>query len=115
MTRVKSSRVKHNRHKKILKSAKGYRGGRHRLVRTAKEAVMHAGAYAFHGRKLRKRDKKSEWLIKINAALKEHNVSYSRFINGLKNNQIILDRKILAKIAQDDKQTFSSIVKESNK
>ena len=115
MTRVKSSRVKHNRHKKILKSAKGYRGGRSRLVRTAKEAVMHAGSYAFHGRKLRKRDKKSEWVIKINAALKEHNVSYNKFINGLKNNSVVLDRKILAKIAQDDSQTFSDIVKESQK
>ena len=115
MTRVKSSRVKHNRHKKILKSAKGFRGGRSRLVRTAKEAVMHAGSYAFHGRKLRKRDKKSEWIVRINGALKEHNISYSKFINGLKNNQILLDRKILAKIAQDDSQTFSSIVKQSQK
>ena len=115
MTRVKSSRVKHNRHKKILKSAKGFRGGRSRLVRTAKEAVMHAGSYAFHGRKLRKRDKKSEWIVQINGALKEHNISYSKFINGLKNNQILLDRKILAKIPQDDSQTFSSIVKQSQK
>ena len=115
MTRVKSTRVKHNRHKKILKSAKGYRGARSRLVRTAKEAVMHAGSYAFHGRKIRKRDKKSEWIIKINAALKDHNVSYNKFINGLKNNQILIDRKILAKIAQDDSQTFSTIVKESQK
>ena len=115
MTRVKAGRIKHQKHKKILKQAKGYRGARSKLVRTAKEAVMHAGAYAYAGRKQRKRDKRSEWIVTMNAALKEHEVSYSKFINLLKQSYIVLDRKILSEIIMKDKPTFDYIVKHVNK
>ena len=115
MTRVKSGRIKHQKHQKILKAAKGYRGARSKLVRTAKEAVMHAGSYAYTGRKQRKRDKRSEWIVTINAALKEHEVSYSKFINLLKESEIVLDRKILSEIIRKDKPTFDHIVNQVNK
>lgn len=110
MTRVKSSRVKKARHKKILSAAKGYRGARSKLVRTAKEAVMHAGEYAYSGRKQRKRQKRREWITTINAALSKHDISYNQFIKKLKDNKIQLDRKILAEIILKDQNTFDTIV-----
>lgn len=115
MTRVKTSRIKRQKHKKILKEAKGYRGARSKLVRTAKEALMHAGSYAYAGRKQRKRDKRTEWIVTINAALKEHEISYHKFIQLLKQNEIILDRKILSEIIEKDKSTFDHIVKQLEK
>src|SRR3990172_6357102 len=110
MTRVKKGLTKGKRHKKILKSAKGYRGARSRLVRTAKEAVLHAGEYAFAGRKQKKRQKRSLWITKINAALDDKDISYNRFISGLKKAEISLDRKILADIALSDPDTFRQIL-----
>ncbi len=115
MTRVKTARIKRLKHKKILKLAKGYRGGRSTLVRTAKEAVMHAGAYAYAGRKQRKRQKKTEWIVVINAALKEHDLPYNKFINLLKLIKISIDRKIMAQIVTEYKPTFNLIVKEGKK
>ncbi len=110
MARVKKGQTKRAKHKKILKSAKGYFGARSKLVRTAKEAVMHAGAYAYAGRKQRKQQKRTGWITKINAALGE-DYSYNSFINSLKERKIELDRKILAEIAEVDPETFKKIIK----
>lgn len=109
MTRVKKGLIKVKRHKKILKLAKGYRGSRSKLVRTAKEAVLHAGAYAFAGRKQRKQQKRTSWIMTINAALEE--VPYNKFIKDIKAKNIALDRKILAEIAKSDLPTFKKIAK----
>ncbi len=109
MTRVKKGVTKRARHKKILESAKGYRGARSKLVRTAREAVMHAGSYAYAGRKQRKQQARTLWIIKINAALGEK-TAYKDFINNLKKQNIDLDRKVLADIAENDSATFEKIV-----
>jgi large subunit ribosomal protein L20 len=108
MTRVKKGLTKRARHKKILEAAKGYRGARSKLIRTAKEAVMHAGAYAYNGRKERKQQARRLWITKINAAL--GGKSYSQFISSLKKSNIELDRKILADIAENDPNTFKEIL-----
>lgn len=109
--RVKRGTTTHKRHKKILKLAKGYRGGRSKLIKEAKTAVMHAGADAYRGRKQKKRDNRSLWIIRINAALSEHNVSYNKFMNDLKKKNIELDRKVLAQIAMEDPKSFADLVK----
>ena len=93
--------------------AKGYRQARSRRIQTAKEAVLHAGAYAYAGRKLRKRDLRSLWITRINASVKSLGISYSKFIAGLKKEKIEIDRKILAEIAVKDAETFKKIVKEA--
>lgn len=113
MARVKRGVTKRARHKKILKSTEGYRGAKRRLVRVAKEAMLHAGEYAFAGRKLRKRDFRSLWIIRINAALRNSHtkLSYSQFINKLKEKRVEIDRKILADLATSDQNTFNKIVK----
>jgi large subunit ribosomal protein L20 len=109
--RVKS--VSAIRHRKILKSAKGYRQARSRRIQTAKEAVLHAGAYAYAGRKLKKRDLRALWITRVSAATKALGVSYSKFIAGLKKEKIEIDRKILSDIATKDPGTFKKIVKEA--
>uniref|UniRef100_A0A832E0N9 Large ribosomal subunit protein bL20 n=1 Tax=candidate division WWE3 bacterium TaxID=2053526 RepID=A0A832E0N9_UNCKA len=98
------------RHKKILKMARGYRGARHRQYRRAKEAVLHAGQSAFAGRRLRRRNFRSLWIRRINAALTPYQISYSRFIKILKESGIELDRKILAQLALEEPETFKKIV-----
>lgn len=108
MSRVKKGITKRQKHKKILKAAKGYFGARSKLVRTAKEAVMHAGSYAYSGRKQRKQQKRTLWITKINAALGE-SISYKDFIHQLKQSNILLDRKILSEIAENDPKTFQKI------
>lgn len=108
--RVKTGPYRHRRHKKLLTQAKGFRMTRHRLVRSASQAVLHAGEYAFAGRKLRKRDFRRLWITRINAALSESDLSYSQFIAGLKKAKIELDRKILANLATSDPQTFKVIL-----
>jgi len=110
MPRVKRGTTARARHKKLLKSAKGYYGARSRVYRTAKQAVIKAGQYAYAGRKQRKRQFRSLWIIRINAAVREHGLSYSKFVNGLKNSGIEIDRKILADLAVNDKVAFASIV-----
>ncbi|AKM79185.1 MAG: Ribosomal protein L20, bacterial-type [Candidatus Beckwithbacteria bacterium GW2011_GWB1_47_15] len=108
--RVKTGTVRRARHKKILKQTKGYRMTRSRLYKVAKEATLHAGQYAYHGRKLRKRDFRRLWIQRINAALTDSDLSYSRFISGLKKAKIDLNRKILAELAVSDPDTFKAVV-----
>jgi len=102
-----SSRHKHN---KLLSLAKGYRGTRSRLVRTAKQAVLQAGQYAFAGRKNRKRDFRQLWITRISEAVKLQDLSYSVFMDKLKKAQIALDRKMLADLVVSDPETFTYVV-----
>ena len=99
----------------ILKQAKGYRGAKSKLYRVAREAVMKSGQYAYVGRKLKKRDMRSLWIVRINAACRENGISYSNFINGLKKAKIELNRKVLADIAATDKTAFAKLVESAKK
>ncbi len=108
--RVKTGIVRHRKHRKVIGLAKGYWMSRHKLYKKAHEAVLHAGSYAFHGRKLRKRDFRTLWIQRISAGLLGTNISYSKFMNGLKKNKIELDRKILAELAAKDHQVFFKLV-----
>lgn len=109
--RVKRGVTTHKRHKALLEKAKGFRGGRHNLVKEAKQAVVHAGADAYVGRKDKKGDMRSLWITRINAALEPHNISYSQFIGKLKSQNIDLNRKILSQIAIEDPKSFAEIIK----
>lgn len=113
--RVKTGIVRKRKHKKIIAQAKGYRMTRSRLIRKAKEAVLHSGEYAFAGRKLRKRDFRRLWITRINAGLSESGLSYSRFLAGLKKAKIELDRKILADLVVADPKSFQAIVEKVKK
>lgn len=117
MPRVKTGVTRRRRHKKVLKLNKGYRGTNSRLYRRAKEASLHAGQYAFIGRKLRKRDMRKLWIMRINAALKQldSSLNYSRFINGLKKANISLNRKMLAELAVKDNRAFKAVVDKISK
>lgn len=108
--RVKRGIVSHRKHKKLLLSTKGYRMTKSRLVKVAKEASLHAGQYAFQGRKQRKSNFRRLWIGRINAAVKLKGLTYSQFILKLKKAQIILDRKILAHLIVTDSQVFDQIV-----
>ena len=110
MPRVKRGFVSRRRHKKVLKAAKGYVGGRRRLYQTAKETLMRARNYAYRDRRVRKRAMRSLWIARINAAVRMHGLSYSRFANGLKKANIGLNRKQLAEIAFNDPAGFEAIV-----
>ena len=112
MARVKRGVTAHARHKKILKLAKGYYGARSRVYRVAKQAVIKAGQYAYRDRKQRKRQFRALWIARINAAVREHGLSYSRFIHGLKQASIDLDRKVLADLTVYDKEAFAELVKQ---
>ena len=107
--RVKRGMAAHRRHKKYLDMAKGFRGGRSVLYRTAREAVERSLVYAYKGRKQRKRDFRALWIMRINAAAREHGLSYSRFINGLSNANVALNRKILADMAVRAKDDFAKL------
>lgn len=109
MPRASRSVPARAKHKKILKAAKGYYGARSRVYRVAKQAVIKAGQYAYRDRKQKKRVFRALWIIRINAAAREHGLSYSRFMNGLKKSSIGLDRKVLADIAVRDKEAFAVI------
>lgn len=115
MSRVKTGITRSRRHKKVLELTKGFRGANTRLYKRAKEALLHAGQYAYIGRKLRKRDFRKLWIIRINAALKEAGavVNYSRFINHLKKAQILLDRRTLSELAIRDFESFKAVVKKA--
>ena len=102
MVRIKSSVSSRKSRKKVLKKAKGYTGARSKRLRTAKEQVMHAGADSFTHRKDKKADFRKLWISRINAASRSHGLSYSKFINGLNNAEIKVDRKILADLAIND-------------
>lgn len=110
MARVKS--IAARKHRKILKLARGFRDARRKRIQTAKEAVLHAGQYAYVGRKNRKRDLRSLWIVRLNAAAREFGMSYSKFISALKKEKIEIDRKILSDIAVTDPSTFQKIVSE---
>lgn len=109
--RVRTGPTRRKRHKKVLKRTKGFRMTKGRLYKVSKEADLHAGQYAYHGRKIRKRDFRRLWIQRINAALKEHDLKYSHFINLAKKAKIELNRKILANIAKNDQDTFAQIIK----
>lgn len=111
MARVKRGTISRRKHNKLARLTKGYRGTKHRLVKAAKEAALHAGAYAYHGRKLRKRDIRALWIVRISEAAKKEGTSYSKLIHKLKKENIELDRKILADLVLNDPKTFSEIVK----
>ncbi len=110
MARVKNGAVTKARRKKILKEAKGYFGSKHRLFKTAKEQVMHSHVYAYRDRRQKKRDFRKLWIVRINAACHENEISYSRFINGLSKAGITVNRKMLAEIAIDCPKAFSDLV-----
>jgi large subunit ribosomal protein L20 len=109
MSRATNNVAARARHNKVLKSAKGYRGGKSRLYKTAKEAVERGMVYAFRDRKVRKRDYRKLWIMRINAAARLHGMSYSTFISGLKLSQIDINRKVLAEIAVNDAAGFAKL------
>jgi large subunit ribosomal protein L20 len=110
MARIKRGQTSHRRHKKLLKLAKGYRGGRSKLVKEAKQSVLHSGAYALAGRRQRRRDMRKLWITQIGIASKNEGVSYSKMINSLKTKNIMLDRKILAELAVKDPTSFQKVI-----
>jgi large subunit ribosomal protein L20 len=109
MPRVKRGVTTHRRHKRILRSAKGYQGTRHRLLKTAREAVDKGLLYAYRDRKQRKRQFRALWIARINAAAREHGLSYSRLMHGLTKAGIELDRKNLADLAVSDPKAFADL------
>jgi len=110
MTRVKGGTITRARHKKALKQAKGYFGSKHRLYKTAKEQVRHSLMYAYRDRRTKKRDFRKLWITRINAACRQNDISYSRFINGLSKAGVEINRKMLSEIAIDDPKTFTGLV-----
>ena len=110
MPRVKRGVTARARHKKVLDQAKGYRGRRSTVYRIAKQAVMRAGQYAYRDRRNKKRVFRALWITRINAAARQHGLTYSVFMNGLKKAAIELDRKVLADMAVTDKPAFAAIV-----
>ena len=110
MTRVKGGIVSKNRRRKVLKQAKGYFGSKHRLYKTAQEQVFHSGAYAYRDRKANKRNFRKLWITRINAACRENEISYSKFINGLNIAGVTINRKMLSELAIDNKEAFANLV-----
>ena len=113
MARVKRGVVAKARHKKILGKAKGYYGARSKLFKTAKQAVIKAGQYAYRDRRQRKRQFRALWITRINAAARMHGLSYSRLINGLNKAEIEVDRKVLADLAVRDPDAFGAIAEQA--
>jgi large subunit ribosomal protein L20 len=113
MPRIKRGVTTHARHKKVLKKAKGYYGARSRVYRVAKQAVIKAGQYAYRDRRQRKRQFRALWIMRINAAARQCGLSYSQFINGLKQASIVIDRKILADLAVFDNVAFAAIAEKA--
>jgi large subunit ribosomal protein L20 len=110
MSRIKRGTVSRRKHNKLLSLTKGYRGTKSSLIRVAKEASLHAGQYAFNGRKLRKQDFRTLWIVRISEAVKQEGISYSVFINKLKKANILLDRKILSNLIVETPHVFKHIV-----
>ncbi len=110
MTRVKGGTVARARRKKVLDQAKGYFGSKHRLYKTAHEQVMHSGQYAFRDRRQNKRNFRKLWITRINAACRENEISYSKFINGLSKAGVTINRKMLSELAIDSPEAFSDLV-----
>lgn len=113
MARVKRGVIARRRHRKVLSRAKGYYGARRKVYRVAKQAVIKAGQYSYRDRRQRKRDFRSLWIQRINAAAREHGLSYSRFINGLKRAEVTIDRKVLADLAVNDKAAFKALAEKA--
>ena len=109
MARVKRGVTAHKRHKRLLKAAEGRRGTRSKLIKPAREAQLHAMAYAYRGRKERKRQMRALWIVRVNAAARLNGLSYGKLISGLKAAGVALDRKVLADIAVRDAATFARI------
>ncbi len=109
MSRIKRGVTAHARHKKVLDQASGYYGARSRTIRVAKQAVTKAGQYAYRDRRQRKRQFRSLWIIRINAAARQQGMSFSRFMHGLKLAEVELDRKVLADLAISDSQAFANL------
>ena len=110
MARVKRGVTAHARHKKVLKAAKGYYGARSRTFRTAVQAVT---KYAYRDRRQKKRQFRALWIVRINAAARQHDLSYSQLINGLKKANIVIDRKVLSDLAINDKVAFQAIAEQA--
>lgn len=113
MARVKRGVTAHARHKKVLDKAKGYYGARSKVYRVANQAVIKAGQYAYRDRRQKKRQFRALWIARINAAAREHGLSYSRLINGLKKAEIEIDRKVLADLAVRDKPAFGALAEKA--
>jgi large subunit ribosomal protein L20 len=109
MPRVKRGVTAHARHKKVIEQAKGYRGRRKNVFRVAKQAVTKAAQYAYRDRRNKKREFRALWIARINAAAREHGLSYSHLIDGLNKSEIEIDRKILAELAVNDKPAFAAL------
>ncbi len=115
MVRVKRGATAHKRRKKVLKHTKGFRWGRKSKYKAAKEALMHARKYAYRDRRTKKREFRKLWQIQINSACRKQGLSYSRFIHGLKEKKIEIDRKILAELVKNQPHIFEKIVEETKK
>ncbi len=115
MARVKGGTVSKNRRRKVLKAAKGYFGSKHRLYKTAQEQLFHSGEYAYRDRKANKRNFRKLWITRINAACRENEISYSKFINGLSVAGIDLNRKMLSEVAINDPAAFTKLVETAKK
>ncbi len=110
MARIKRGVTSHKKHKKILELTKGHRGGRSKNIREATSSLLHAGEYAFAGRKLRKRDMRRLWIVQLGNAVRAEGLSYSKFMAGLKSKEITLDRKILAELAVNHPEDFKQVI-----
>ena len=113
MPRIKRGVTAHARHKKVIEQAKGYRGRRKNIYRVAKQAVTKAGQYAYRDRRQRKRQFRALWITRINAAAREHGLSYSRFMDGLHKADIQIDRKLLAEMAVNEKTAFTRLAEQA--
>ncbi|WP_462108657.1 50S ribosomal protein L20 [Campylobacter concisus] len=113
MARVKTGVVRRRRHKKVLKLARGFFSARHKHFRKAKEQLERSLVYAYRDRRQKKRDFRRLWIVRINAACRLNDISYSRFINGLNKAKIELDRKILANLAMNDAKAFAALAKQA--
>ena len=111
--RVKRGVTSHAKHKKLHEITKGFRGTKSRLIKVSKEAALHAGQYAYHGRKLKKRDFRQLWITRISEAVKAYDINYSQFINKLKKANITLDRKTLSYFVTNEPETFKTIVEKA--
>jgi len=109
MSRATNAAASRARRKRVLKSAKGFYGGRRKLYTVAKHAVEKGAKYAYRDRRARKRDFRRLWIVRINAAVREHGLSYSRFVNGLKRAEVDLDRSVLAELAVNDPKAFADL------
>ena len=108
--RIKRGIVSHRKHKKLLAATSGYRMTKRRLVKVAREAALHAGQYAYAGRRIKKSDMRKLWIIRISEAVKKEGTSYSVFMNKLKKGKILLDRKILSDLLLNDNETFKAVI-----